>query len=104
MGGGLIFPSRIAETKGAYPVPDLKIDRALSNPVGNRGVPVFEPERHFDRGIGNAQYHGPFLGARPPVTVDETLFGDNIYYLRFRVGDDIEDESLDPIITPQLWN
>ena len=81
---GLIFPSKILEKQGGYPVRDLTITNAVRNVIET----VIEPVRHFDRGIGDPHYHGEFMGAPPPIVVDEVLFGDGVYYLRFKEDED----------------
>jgi len=84
---GLIFPSKILEKQGGYPVRDLTITNAVRNVIET----VIEPVRHFDRGIGDPHYHGEFMGAPPPIVVDEVLFGDGVYYLSFREDEDDRD-------------
>ena len=90
---GLVFPSQIVEKQGGYPVLELAITGAVRNALTIAATPVIEPQVVQYNGDGPLKFREPYLGGPPPISVDEALYGDSVYYLRFRVEGDgkIED-------------
>jgi hypothetical protein len=76
---GLVFPSKIIQREGGYPVLDLVVNDAVRNAI----AVVNEPQMYFYEGVGNPRFRGPLVGSPPPVSVDETLVAPGVHYLEF---------------------
>src|SRR5207247_1442572 len=72
---GLVFPSKIIHSEGGFPVLDLTVTDAVRNVVAE----VIQPQRFFYEGVGEPRYRGPLKGPPPPISVDQTLFGDSVH-------------------------
>jgi len=85
--GGVMFPSRIAQTQDGYPSLDLTISMVTANPAVDISVP--ENVRNF---------------TPPPVRVESQKMGDGVYYLTGGTHHSLAVEMRDHIVVVDVPN